>query len=236
MKRVSILGMAAVAALACGGASIARAGLLVNESFETGEVNKWPNYDSDNGAVVGWRATVLRDGAGAPYEFAGYNISNESRVGKDGAQFLSVTRSTIQTSAAVRPDAVAGQTFTLTMLYKLDSWAPIWSSPSLYIDFFSDKEGYTPVGSSAAKALANFAWAPDHSVSEYQAGFIQQTMSATAPEGATSVGVRLVGRPPGDWGYSVDAFDLTGSEVPEPASLGLFVLGPAVALLRRRRR
>lgn len=139
------------------------AGILVNPSFESGGSGN----ASDNSVLRGWQHL----------QWSG--TSNSARTGKDGSNYyFQWGGHTVLTSAALRPNAVEGQQFSLSFLWGIESGTTLWDDSRVFLDFYG-------ASGLISSAQYNLTRTPADSVLR------PFSTSAVAPAGSQTVGVRL---------------------------------------------
>ena len=154
--------------------------------------------------------------------------SDDAVAGKDGNNYLHVQYDYVHTAAASRVAVNPGDEVSVTTLFR--HCGNTWDDTRMYIDFYAETTGYTPLASSSSQGLPNANWGGDFAT---MTSFGEWTKTSVVPDGASYVGVRFV--TPRIWqgAVEIDNVRLSVTAVPEPASLA--VIGLAGLLLGRRR-
>jgi hypothetical protein len=198
--------------------------VLVNPSFES-------NAPFENGfnttALPGWFASSNIPIVPENFtSFYGATSGNPEFAGRDGANIAYSVARTLSTTAADRPAVAPGDVLQLTFLAAPDNSSP--QTVTAQLNFFGDNtfQGAAPLagfGELVINLPAGQGGNP---------GFVLYSLVATAPAGATHVGVSVS---PGASNFVFDNFSITA--IPEPSAIALLSLvASATGLACRRQR
>ena len=205
---VAVLGLVALALMSWG-ASSARAGLIVNGSFEAPYVGPGSPYDPfdfniyPNGGVPGWTSNNNETEIDYTQQAIGYPAY-------DGIQSLELNGSTFDTISQTITGLVPGQEYRL-------SWA------------YGVRAGYGPQQANIIFGGVTVATDSTNGIFTGPGGWTLNTVDVTATATSEVLSFQAVdtsglGGSPGG-GNEIDAVSLVPAAVPEPSSLALLSLG-----------
>jgi PEP-CTERM motif len=214
---VAVLGLAALT-LVLGGASSARADLIVNGSFETPYVGPGSPFDPfdfniyPNGGVPGWTSNNNETEIDYTPQAIGYPAYA-------GIQSLELNGSTFDTISQTVTGLVPGQVYRL-------SWA------------YGTRAGYGPQQANVIFGGVTVATDSTDGIFAGPGGWTLNTVLVTATATSEVLSFQAVntsglGGSPGG-GNEIDAVSLVPAAVPEPSTLALLALGGAALAGWRR--